>query len=61
MAGRLDHFMPSSLIASQFNELEELEADEQGVALDFRSVVFSGELTQRACVPPQLETSGDAQ
>lgn len=31
LAKRLDHFMPSSLLASQFQTLEELEPDEFGI------------------------------
>ena len=33
-ASRPGHFMPASLLASQFNTLEPLEADEAGVAID---------------------------
>ena len=36
MAARQDHFMPVSLLQSQFDTLEPLEADEAGVALDLR-------------------------
>jgi gluconokinase len=34
LAGRSDHFMPSSLLASQLAALEPLERDEPGVVLD---------------------------
>ncbi|GAA5161500.1 gluconokinase [Pseudonocardia eucalypti] len=34
VAGRLDHFMPSSLVRSQYAALEPLRADEAGVTLD---------------------------
>ena len=33
-ASRPGHFMPASLLESQFRTLEPLEADERGVALD---------------------------
>ncbi len=33
-AGRPGHFMPSSLLMSQFEALEPLEADERGMSLD---------------------------
>jgi len=33
-AGRLDHFMPASLLASQLATLEPLEPDEHGVVID---------------------------
>ena len=33
-AGRPGHFMPSSLLASQFDALQPLEPDEQGMAID---------------------------
>jgi gluconokinase len=33
-ASRPGHFMPASLLASQFQTLEPLEADERGVAID---------------------------
>ena len=33
-ASRPGHFMPASLLASQFETLEPLEADERGVAID---------------------------
>ncbi|MEU8269444.1 gluconokinase [Sphaerisporangium sp. NPDC049002] len=39
VAGRPGHFMPASLVASQFQTLEPLEPDERGVVLDLgRSV-----------------------
>ncbi|WP_433257212.1 gluconokinase [Streptosporangium sp. CA-135522] len=34
MAGRPGHFMPASLVASQFATLEPLEPDEHGIVLD---------------------------
>jgi gluconokinase len=34
VAARLGHFMPSSLVDSQFRTLEPLQADEHGVTLD---------------------------
>lgn len=34
VAGRAAHFMPESLVASQFATLEPLEPDERGVSLD---------------------------
>ncbi|OLF11636.1 hypothetical protein BLA60_11930 [Actinophytocola xinjiangensis] len=34
VAGRPDHFMPPSLVDSQYAALEPLEADERGVVLD---------------------------
>jgi gluconokinase len=33
-AGRPGHFMPSSLVLSQFDTLEPLDADERGMAID---------------------------
>ncbi|GAA1791133.1 MAG: gluconokinase [Actinobacteria bacterium] len=36
MAARTDHFMPVSLLASQFEALQPLEPDEVGVVLDLR-------------------------
>jgi gluconokinase len=33
-ASRPGHFMPASLLASQFDTLEPLEADEHGVVVD---------------------------
>jgi gluconokinase len=33
-ASRPGHFMPASLLASQFSTLEPLEADERGIAID---------------------------
>ncbi|AKS32028.1 gluconokinase [Mycolicibacterium goodii] len=33
-ASRPGHFMPASLLESQFNTLEPLEADERGIAID---------------------------
>lgn len=35
VAGRPGHFMPASLVESQFKTLEPLESDEQGIVLDF--------------------------
>ena len=35
VAGRAGHFMPSSLVDSQFAALEPLAADERGVVVDF--------------------------
>jgi gluconokinase len=35
VAGRPGHFMPASLVASQFAALEELQSDEDGLVLDF--------------------------
>lgn len=34
VAGRVGHFMPASLVESQFHEFEPLEADERGIAVD---------------------------
>ncbi len=34
VAGRADHFMPTSLVASQLRTLENLEPDEAGLAVD---------------------------
>jgi gluconokinase len=36
MARRLDHFMPASLLDSQYATLEEIEPDEPGHVLDVR-------------------------
>lgn len=36
VTARKDHFMPTTLIESQFNDLERLEADEVGMELDIR-------------------------
>ena len=38
-AGRAGHFMPSSLLASQFDTLEPLEPDERGVVVDVGGTV----------------------
>lgn len=35
VAGRAGHFMPESLVDSQFADLEPLEADEHGIVVDF--------------------------
>lgn len=35
VAARADHFMPASLVASQYATLEPLQPDEAGVTLDF--------------------------
>ncbi|MEU4408560.1 gluconokinase [Streptosporangium sp. NPDC023963] len=35
VAGRPGHFMPASLVESQFKTLEPLEPDERGIVLDF--------------------------
>lgn len=37
MRAREGHFMPTSLLRSQFDTLEPLEADERGVVLDLRA------------------------
>lgn len=37
--GRTDHFMPASLVASQYATLEQLQPDEHGITLDFRDPV----------------------
>ncbi|MER5650265.1 gluconokinase [Streptosporangium sp. NPDC002524] len=42
VAGRAGHFMPASLVESQYKTLEPLEPDEQGIVLDFAKPV--GEL-----------------
>jgi gluconokinase len=39
VAGRPGHFMPASLVASQFATLQPLEPDEHGVVLDLRKSV----------------------
>lgn len=39
VAGRPDHFMPASLVDSQYAALEPLEADERGVVLDMTEPV----------------------
>jgi len=39
VAGRPGHFMPTSLVESQFKTLEPLEPDEQGIVLDFSASV----------------------
>jgi carbohydrate kinase (thermoresistant glucokinase family) len=36
MSARKDHFMPATLVESQFNDLERLGADEVGMELDIR-------------------------
>jgi gluconokinase len=35
VAGRPGHFMPESLVQSQFDALEPLQDDERGVVIDF--------------------------
>jgi gluconokinase len=49
VAGRAGHFMPESLVASQFAALEPLGADENGLVLDFTRPV--GELVEEAATP----------
>lgn len=39
VAARLDHFMPASLVSSQLETLEGLEADEKGSRLDLSATV----------------------
>ena len=39
VAGRLDHFMPTSLVCSQLETLERLESDEMGSRLDLSATV----------------------
>ena len=39
VAGRLDHFMPASLVCSQLETLERLETDENGSRLDLSATV----------------------
>ncbi|MEU8378540.1 gluconokinase [Streptosporangium sp. NPDC048865] len=39
VAGRPGHFMPASLVESQFKTLEPLEPDERGIVLDFAEPV----------------------
>ena len=39
VAGRADHYMPASLVTSQLATLEPLEADEDGVVVDFTAPV----------------------
>ncbi len=41
MAARLSHFMPASLLASQFDALEPLDETERGVVVDVRSPIDS--------------------
>ncbi|TFW15710.1 gluconokinase [Duganella callida] len=37
MAARVDHYMPTSLLDSQFRDLEPLQPDEAGITLDIES------------------------
>jgi gluconokinase len=39
VAGRAGHFMPESLVDSQYAVLEPLQADEQGIVMDFAKPV----------------------
>jgi gluconokinase len=39
VAGRAGHFMPESLVDSQFADLEPLGADEPGIVVDFARTV----------------------
>ena len=39
MSARKGHFMPASLLQSQFDTLEQLEADEKGVVIDIEPTV----------------------
>jgi carbohydrate kinase (thermoresistant glucokinase family) len=39
VAGRAGHFMPASLVSSQYAELEPLGADERGMTVDFAQPV----------------------
>lgn len=54
VASRPDHFMPSSLIQSQYDTLENLETDEYGITLDFTrpEPELAAELAEFLATPP---------
>ncbi|WTY91404.1 gluconokinase [Sphaerisporangium sp. NBC_01403] len=52
VAGRPGHFMPASLVASQFQTLEPLEDDERGVVLDLGRTVDELVEDYLAAAPP---------
>jgi gluconokinase len=56
LGGRTDHFMPSSLLASQFDTLEPLGPDEDGVSLDIRGT--PADILARALQALNLDTRG---
>jgi gluconokinase len=62
VAGRPGHFMPASLVGSQYAALEPLEAGENGVVLDFSRPVdrlVEDYLAVTGATPPgESETSG---
>ncbi|MFF3444849.1 gluconokinase [Streptosporangium sp. NPDC002721] len=65
VAGRPGHFMPASLVESQYRTLEPLEPDEQGIVLDFaRSVdeLVDAYLaaTDRTTATPENRGTGEA-
>jgi len=65
VAQRSDHFMPASLVTSQFADLEPLEADEEGLVTDMSAPVgevvdrFAAYLTGQAGTPGPSPTPGD--
>ncbi|WP_440103577.1 gluconokinase [Streptosporangium sp. H16] len=63
VAGRPGHFMPASLVESQFKTLEPLEPDERGIVLDFAMSVdelVDAYLTTTARTRPDPSPAGPA-
>ncbi|MGS2646861.1 gluconokinase, GntK/IdnK-type [Streptosporangium sp. LJ11] len=63
VAGRPGHFMPASLVESQFKTLEPLEPDERGIVLDFAMPVdelVDAYLTTTARTRPDPSPAGPA-
>jgi gluconokinase len=56
LGGRTDHFMPSSLLASQLDTLEPLGPDEDGVGVDIRGT--PADTLARALQALNLDTPG---
>ncbi|MET8338596.1 gluconokinase [Streptosporangium canum] len=60
VAGRPGHFMPASLVASQFETLEPLQPDEHGTVLDFDRPVDELVAAYLAAAPPHPARSRPA-
>ncbi len=57
MSARSDHFMPSSLLRSQYETLEDLESDEPGVEVSIKGE--AAEVIERAVAALELEVPED--
>lgn len=64
VAGRADHFMPASLVDSQFQTLEPLQPDERGVVVDASrpadQIVDAALVGLRRTAGPAARTAGPA-